>query len=188
MHNLLAIVLTAFQVGWALIWAKKHSDLRKARTYALGRMLAASDKWYKPLSTVLYVAQNVLTISCLWSDSPLLLRFQNNDGLRLLGAALIAIATWLYFLALRHLGRHYSPCYDSHVPFEMVSSGPYRVVRHPMYIAKIALGIGTLLMCGSLWLLPPCVYLIAVTVRAIAKENAYLSKHVPGCEMRTSPR
>lgn len=82
--------------------------------------------------------------------------------------------------ALQHLGDNYSPCYDSHLPGTLVTSGPYAVIRHPMYLAKLLAGAGTLLLSGSLWLVPSTIYLFAVTLRALQCEERQLLSHLHG--------
>lgn len=56
-------------------------------------------------------------------------------------------------------------------------TGPYRLVRHPMYLAKALLVIGTLLLSGSAWLLPTTIYVIVACLRSIAREEADLTAH-----------
>ena len=62
----------------------------------------------------------------------------------------------------------------------VISSGPYRLVRHPMYAgASIAL-IATPLALGSWWGVPAGLALIAVIVARLLDEERYLSSSLPG--------
>jgi protein-S-isoprenylcysteine O-methyltransferase Ste14 len=137
---------------------------------------------YKALSTALFAMQCVLSVWCFWSDQPFLLELHNSAALRVVGFVVMGAATWLYFAALAHLGEGYSPCYDSHLPRELVTTGPYRIVRHPMYAAKLLIGIGTMLVCGSAWLLPPLLYLVYATLVATAAEDRQLAERLAGYE------
>lgn len=101
---------------------------------------------------------------------------------RLAGAAIIVAATASYFLALRHLGQNYSPCYDSHVPHELICSGPYTHVRHPMYVAKLLLSFGIIVLTGSLWFVPPFLYLSLDMMRSMRSEEKYLASSCPDYE------
>jgi len=87
---------------------------------------------------------------------------------------LLIAGSILYWWALKHLGQNYSPCYDSHKPKELVRTGPYRFIRHPMYNAKFLIGIATVFISGSWWFVPPTLYLIAATRKAMILEDKYI--------------
>ncbi len=178
--RLYPIVFSAFQLCWALVWAIKHVKIRRLRAYANQRMQADTNSGYKFISPLLYLFQNCLCIASFWSNSPILLKVHDSDAGRLIGILLVSLATVLYFKSLGHLGRNYSPCYDSHVPFELISSGPYKFTRHPMYAAKLVIAIGNFVVSGSLWFVVLFVYLLAETIRTIIKEEQYLTLSMPG--------
>ena len=52
------------------------------------------------------------------------------------------IATVLFLSAKVTLGRNYSPCYDSYLPQDIIRTGLYNYVRHPIYLSNILLLIG----------------------------------------------
>lgn len=172
------IVLTVLQFGWSVHWALVHNRIRKNRAYAHGRVCAATNTLYKMISPLLFVSQLGLTTVCLWSDSPWLFEFHRTTSLNVLGGALLVIGAMLYSTSLAHLENNYSPCYDSHLPKFLVQTGPYRWIRHPMYLAKLMVGTGTVLLSGSIWFLPPTVYLFYVTLRSLRAEESQLSLHV----------
>jgi len=177
----LALGFTLFQLCWSALWGGLHVRIRSQRKYARGRaQVGGLDGLYRRLNPLLFVAQLALTVACLWSDSRWLLEFHHRAPLRALGAGLLALSLALTLLALRHLGDNYSPCYDSHLPRTITTTGPYAGIRHPMYLAKILAGAGTLLLSGSLWLLPGTAYLTVVTWRALRREDAVLSAGMAG--------
>ncbi len=177
---MLRIFFTLFQLIWAYLWAAKHIAIRRRRHYAVGRLQGDKNKSYKALSFLAYGVQNFICIASFWSDASLLLKIHDNNIWRFLGVALIAAATYLYFTALKYLGENYSPCYDSYIPRVLVKDGPYHWIRHPMYLAKIILSFGTLLISGSLLFVPIVAWLLVEVARSIAKEERYLSKSLPG--------
>jgi len=62
----------------------------------------------------------------------------------------------------------------------VVDTGPYALVRHPMYASAILYLFGMPLLLGSTWgLLVPPLFIIAVSLRAIAEENK-LARELPG--------
>lgn len=71
------------------------------------------------------------------------------EWVRWLGALLGALGTVLLVWSHRALGRNFFGGMKIREGHELVESGPYRWVRHPIYTAFIALGIGLFLLTGS---------------------------------------
>ncbi len=54
----------------------------------------------------------------------------------------------------------------------VVTSGPYRIVRHPMYAGAVLFFVGTPLLLGSWWgLLPVPVGVVGLGIRAVGEER-----------------
>lgn len=174
------ISLTLFQISWAFIWAGKHLNLRHARNYSVNRTQADTNIRYRFVSYFLYVAQNILCIASFWSHSKFLLEIHDSNSLRIAGVVLISLATVLYFESLRYLGKNYSPCFDAHLPSELVVAGPYRFIRHPMYLAKLTVVLGNFALSGSLWFVAMFLYLLLETMRTIVTEETYLTRSICG--------
>jgi protein-S-isoprenylcysteine O-methyltransferase Ste14 len=66
-----------------------------------------------------------------------------------------------------------------------ITSGPYRVVRHPMYVGVIVMFGGWPLVLGSLWAYLPVGLLAALLVVRTALEDRYLRRELPGYEEYT---
>ena len=63
---------------------------------------------------------------------------------------------------------------------EVVQQGPYRIVRHPGYVAGILMAISISLVLGSLWgLVPAGVVLVLLIIRTYL-EDTMLQKELPG--------
>lgn len=174
-----SVWFSIFFILWSFIWARKHLQVRKNRSYGDGRILTHQNHVYRYVSPIFYLLQNVLCLFSFWSDNPWLYKFHDSDSWRLAGGALMALSTWLYFSSLKHLGSAYSPCYDTFSPAAIVKSGPYRFVRHPMYGAKIMSAFATLLLCGSWWFLPPFIYVAWDMKRTIISEEDALKSCLP---------
>jgi protein-S-isoprenylcysteine O-methyltransferase Ste14 len=67
-----------------------------------------------------------------------------------LGLALQAGCGLLGVWARRHLGRNWSGAITAKVDHELVRSGPYRRIRHPIYTAMLGMFLGTALVSGRL--------------------------------------
>ena len=173
------ISFTAFQICWAFVWAGKHMRLRRRRRYAEDRIAADKNRRYQIVSYFLYIFQNALCLASLWSNSGLLFKVHESNSIRVIGVIIISYASILYFRSLEHLGSNYSPCFDSYVPLEIISSGPYKLTRHPMYLAKLLIGVGNFVFSGSLWFMLMLLYLAAETLRTILNEERYLTNALP---------
>jgi len=62
----------------------------------------------------------------------------------------------------------------------VISTGPYRFVRHPMYVGATLMFLATPFALGSLWALLVAVPLCGVIVARLLNEEQYLSAHLPG--------
>ena len=60
------------------------------------------------------------------------------------------------------------------------SSGPYRIVRHPMYVGVILTILGIPILLGSLFALIPAILIAALFVLRTALEDRTLQKELPG--------
>jgi protein-S-isoprenylcysteine O-methyltransferase Ste14 len=62
----------------------------------------------------------------------------------------------------------------------VISTGPYRLVRHPMYSAALVLFLATPLALGSVWGLIMTIPLVAALIARLMDEEHYLVAHLPG--------
>lgn len=86
---------------------------------------------------------------------------------------IIGLLVSLSGLALRVVSRHWK---IEHGDGKLVTSGPYGVVRHPLYLGSFLAGLGLCLIIGSAWFLVVFVvgYLL-VHIRIAQGEERYLS-------------
>jgi len=67
------------------------------------------------------------------------------------GLAVEALGLCLAIWARRHLGRNWSGEISIKVDHELIRSGPYRLLRHPIYTGLLTMYVGTALVTGE-WL------------------------------------
>jgi len=98
-----------------------------------------------------------------------------------LGAALIVIAFygWYRVLAANAFAATTIEV-QSDRGQSVVSSGPYAVVRHPMYAFALLLFIGTPLLLGSFWGLAGLVLLVPVLMMRTVGKETLLREGLPG--------
>lgn len=63
---------------------------------------------------------------------------------------------------------------------QVVSTGPYAVVRHPMYSGALVMMIGVPIALGSWWGLVPVAAMAAVIVARLLDEEKLLARQLPG--------
>jgi protein-S-isoprenylcysteine O-methyltransferase Ste14 len=63
---------------------------------------------------------------------------------------------------------------------QVITSGPYAIVRHPMYLGSLVMLIGIPLSLGSLWGLLTIVFMAAVIVLRLLDEERFLAKNLEG--------
>ena len=68
------------------------------------------------------------------------------------GLVLFALGLGFAVWARLHLGRNWGTPMSQKLEPELVTSGPYRLVRHPIYSGILVAGIGTVVALSRLWL------------------------------------
>jgi protein-S-isoprenylcysteine O-methyltransferase Ste14 len=158
-----------FAVGWAVFWLYW---LAAAFSVKRGRVA-----WSRHLRirVVIAVAAIVLIRSGAFRGHGV-----HTDPWRA-GLGLVLFASGLAFAvwARVHIGRNWGmPMTQKDEP-ELVTSGPYHLVRHPIYSGILIAGVGTAVALNWLWLI--VVALAGVYfVYSAAMEERYLTEQFPG--------
>jgi protein-S-isoprenylcysteine O-methyltransferase Ste14 len=102
-----------------------------------------------------------------------------------LGLALLAIGLGFAVWARRHLGRNWAmPMTERDTP-ELVTSGPYRLVRHPIYSGILLATVGTAIGLDWSWLIAVLLAAIYFIYSATIEEH-YLATQFPDTYRRTN--
>jgi protein-S-isoprenylcysteine O-methyltransferase Ste14 len=97
---------------------------------------------------------------------------------RFVGAAVCVGATLATFSCWREMGRSWRIGIDPEEKTQLIFSGPFRIVRHPIYTLSIFLVLGTLATTSTLAMLLITVVHIACLQLEARREEAYLlGKH-----------
>jgi protein-S-isoprenylcysteine O-methyltransferase Ste14 len=62
----------------------------------------------------------------------------------------------------------------------VVSTGPYHIVRHPMYVGSILMYPATAMMLGSGWAMAVAALILVLIVWRTAEEDRFLHRELPG--------
>lgn len=97
----------------------------------------------------------------------------------LAGDALVALGFFLTFLVLKE--NSYSASTVQVVEGQkVISTGPYAIVRHPMYAGALVMLVGIPLALGSWWGLCALLFIVPVLIWRLLDEERLLRKELPG--------
>jgi protein-S-isoprenylcysteine O-methyltransferase Ste14 len=106
-----------------------------------------------------------------WSDVPVLAVAA--------GDALVAVGFYFIFLVYRE-NTFTSATIEVAEGQKVVSTGPYAIVRHPMYASALLYLVGTPLALGSYWGLLPLVAMLPFLMWRLFDEEKFLAEQLPG--------
>ena len=95
------------------------------------------------------------------------------------GDLLVTLGLLLVFFVFR-VNSFTSATIEVDVRQQVISSGPYSILRHPMYSGALLMLIGVPLALGSLWALLFVIPMVAVLVFRLRHEEKFLLNHLPG--------
>jgi protein-S-isoprenylcysteine O-methyltransferase Ste14 len=193
----LALFLAAGTVLWPAGWAflvlffgftlalsrwllKDNSGLLTERMTGIGK--PDQKTWDK----VFYVGANMIFLAWLVLMPLDAVRFhwsQMSLFLQAVGALLLLCSFYLFFLTFRE-NAYLSPAVRVQTEREqtVVSTGPYRYVRHPMYATALLFLVSTTLLLGSWYgLILGLLLFVGIALRAVQEERT-LRAELPGYE------
>jgi len=92
---------------------------------------------------------------------------------------LVLMGYGIFFLVLRE-NRYASRIIEVELGQEVISSGPYAIVRHPMYLGVSLMYILSPLALGSYWATIPSLLIIPLLVARIRNEESVLGRELKG--------
>jgi protein-S-isoprenylcysteine O-methyltransferase Ste14 len=106
-----------------------------------------------------------------WSKVPV--------GVVALGDFLVVLGLFIVFLVFRE-NTFTSAIIDIYAGQKVISTGPYAIVRHPMYAGVLLMLIGEPLALGSSWALLAVIPLMLGIVWRLIQEEQFLLTNLPG--------
>lgn len=171
------VIFFFFFLFFVLVWGTRNApDLLDER----GSRAANVPRWDKIIMTTYRVTLMVLMITAAldagrfrWSHVPL--------GVQILGGSIVFLGSCLVFWCFRTNAFLSS---DARIQADrghcVVRGGPYRYVRHPMYIALIVLMPSVALLLGSWWALIPAGMIVILFSIRTAFEDRMLRTELAG--------
>lgn len=104
-------------------------------------------------------------------------------GLQVSGAIILLFSFYIYFLTFRE-NSYLSPVVriQGERGQKVITTGPYRIVRHPMYAATVAFILGTPLLLGSWYGIPAGILPVLFLAWRARMEESALREALPGYE------
>ena len=157
-----------FALGWAAFWL-----YWLVAAFSMKRGRVAWSRELRIRVVIIAVAIVLAQLGAFRSH-----RINTDPWLAAIGLLLFALGLGFAVWARLHIGRNWgTPMTQKDEP-ELVTSGPYRIVRHPIYSGILLASVGTAVALSWLWL--PVVGLAAIYfVYAATVEDRYLAKQFP---------
>lgn len=95
---------------------------------------------------------------------------------------ILFVAGYLGFVAVLRANAYLSRVVEVQEGQKVIDSGPYAIVRHPMYASALAIYFGSSLALGSYWALIPAAAIVPFLVVRILDEERLLRRELPGYE------
>lgn len=157
-----------FALGWAAFWIYW---LVAAFSMKRGRI-----PWSRELrirAIIIIVAVLLIRLGAFRSHS-----LNSNPWRAGLGLLLFVLGLGFAIWARLHIGRNWGSPMSQKTDPELVTSGPYRLVRHPIYSGILVAGIGTAVALSWLWLVAMVLAGIYFVYSATVEER-YLTEQFP---------
>lgn len=97
-----------------------------------------------------------------------------------IAADLVVLLGYALFVRVLLANRYASRVIEVTDDQPVISSGPYAVVRHPMYVAVLMIWLASPIALGSWWGILPLLVIVPILVLRIADEEAMLRRDLPG--------
>jgi protein-S-isoprenylcysteine O-methyltransferase Ste14 len=95
-------------------------------------------------------------------------------GVGILGVALFIAGVCLYFISRLTLGRFFSEAIRIKPEHKLITSGPYRFIRHPIYLGEILYFLSIPMIFGSIYGFIVMLVLIPMLIHRIGVEERVL--------------
>jgi protein-S-isoprenylcysteine O-methyltransferase Ste14 len=100
-----------------------------------------------------------------------------NQTLRIIGLIFYLIFSWIQIWAFKTLGENYSQDIAIKKDHQLVTNGPFKLIRHPQYLSQILLDLGGAIATLSIILAPLAIIQIPFLFMRASMEDSLMEKH-----------
>jgi protein-S-isoprenylcysteine O-methyltransferase Ste14 len=162
-----AVELT-FAIGWAafwLYWLTAAISTKGVRVTSSHRML---------IRLVLVVALVLVVHTGIFKGRSL----HTNSGREIIGLVLLVAGLSFAVWARLHIGKNWGVPMSQKADPDLITSGPYHLVRHPIYTGILTAGIGTAVALSWVWLIVVAIS-GAYFIYSATNEERYMTTQFP---------
>ncbi|MCU1362763.1 MAG: hypothetical protein JWM55_591 [Acidimicrobiaceae bacterium] len=157
-----------FTIGWAAFWL-----YWLVAAFSMKRGRVQWSRHFRVRAVLLVVVILLSRSGAFGGGGP-----HSNPLRASLGLLLFALGLGFAIWARLHIGRNWGTPMSRKVDPELVTSGPYRLVRHPIYSGILLAGIGTAVALNWRWLFAVLLAGIFFIYSAFTEER-YLTEQFP---------
>ena len=171
----LVAIFFACTLAVTLYLMKNDPQLLERRVHAcVGAEQERSQNIIQAVAAIVFIAIFVVSVldhRFAWSTVP--------PYLTALGDVLIVLGFYLVFLVFKE-NTFASGTIEVGAEQKVIMTGPYALVRHPMYVGALVMLVGVPLALGSLWGLLTIIPMLLVLVARLLDEEKFLAKNLAG--------
>ena len=156
------------------VYDSKNNKYIKSKTKPL-----PSFRSFRSLHKIIRISTLIIFIGSIWINNNIWIKLFSGTTFLYCGIAITSLAMILFFIAGINLGDHYTPCYDSYIPEDIIQNGVYKLIVHPIYTSNLLLIIGVFIACGSALILINFFILFIYYLMAALSEEKALLNHFP---------
>ena len=166
----LSLLLVYFRGGTTLV-----NDIQRS-------VAGAGNYYYLLFSIVMAIAGLVILISQLLICLGFVETFGGFPEWLASAGAMASVAAIIaaYWIRVRSLGRFWSGNVEVKPDHRIVDSGPYRLIRHPIYTCALVIYTGVIPAFAVWWVWAACGIMLAGYVLLGDYEDRFLAKHLAG--------
>ncbi|MEK7356102.1 MAG: isoprenylcysteine carboxylmethyltransferase family protein [Bdellovibrionota bacterium] len=182
-ESTVAVMLGLVHAATFFFYNSLYGRMRRGGKYREGKHVSFAQMPIERKLTKLAFATNAfLVLASFWMPEGALGFLTVPWLMRAGGLAVVIVATLFLRQCLITLGENYSPLFDSHRPFRIVREGPYRTIRHPIYLANMLIILGYVVAGASVWSLALGAWGWFYMALSIIREERFLSNAFPEYE------
>jgi len=181
LHVVSTIVIWSTWVAWLAYWAWSSRHVNRT---------VDRQSWTSRLTLVGALLVGVFVLPAILGERVDALVFSPSVWSAAIGSGLCLSGLALSIWARRTLGRNWSAMVTLKERHELVRSGPYRYVRHPIYTCVLTMGLGTCLLSGRVRAFMVLAMVLLAFLVKMRREERLLESHFGGAyiEYRKSVR
>ena len=167
--KILSPIVGILWLAWLIFWLASAFNVKKNADKSIWK----NWWWTRVIIAILVIALLEFNDKAKLSFGQTVKSFTSHEitYIGIFGVILVIIGLGFSVWARIHLGRNWSNYPTHKIDHELVTSGPYRFVRHPIYTGMILGAFGTTLIIGIPWFILFLIATVVFLIRITAEEK-----------------